>query len=860
MMNFKRAIFSLAAISMAVGAVAAEGAAKFNCGWKFTLSDNPEYTFSNNKMDDSWKSVTLPHDWSVKLGTVNDPKISDGATAYYPGGIGWYGKSFEKMIEKNQKCYIIFDGVYNNSEYWINGKKIGEHPYGYSPFYYDLTDYLKPKGQMNEMRVRVDHSHFVDSRWYTGSGIYRDVEILVVDKLHIPVWGSYVTTPYVSKERATVSVEVKVQNDYLAPKSGVVVTDIVNGEGDVVGSVTSQFTLAAGEQTTLDQLVEIQNPQLWGLDTPNLYYAKSTVVSDNKELERRTTRFGIRTIRFDAATGFYLNGENMKIKGVCLHHDGGLVGSAVPKAVWERRLRTLKEGGCNAIRASHNPTSAEFLEICDEIGMLVQQEIFDEWDNPKDKRKNMNERIIDYGSRGYDRHFQEWAERDLKTTMLRDRNCPSVFQWSIGNEIEWTYPGNKESTGFFGADAAGGYFWNQPPYSPERIRAEWKKQPEQTYDVGETALKLATWVREMDLTRPVTANCILPSISYETGYIDALDIAGFSYRRVMYDYGHKHYPEKPLMGTENLGQWHEWKAVIERPYVSGIFIWTGIDYLGEMGSNHGKYPEKVKECGMLDCAGFTKPSYYMMKSLWVDEPMIAIYSQYADKSHYKLDEASGKFVDKNPKKPWDQRLWDWEPMNEHWNYKAGDKVVVELYSNCDEIELFQNGKSLGKKVLAELEDRIYKWAVTYSDGTLVAKGRKDGKPFSQSLVTAEGATTIRLTADKKSLAADNVDVVHVVAQLLDKKGRVVKSQEQDRMVTFSVEGDCKMLGVDNGHTANTSDFAGSSVKTHKGRCMVAIQAGRNVGKITIKASADGLKSTPVVLDIKGSSNFSQNYF
>ncbi len=843
-----RGLAFAAAILMSVGGATANGGATlFNDGWKFSLNDNPEYVFSNYEVDDSWAEVKIPHDWSIELGTSNDPAIADGATAYFPGGIGWYNKSFEKMIDKNQKCYIIFDGVYNNSEYWINGKKIGEHPYGYSPFYYDLTEYLKPKGQMNELMVRVDHSHFVDSRWYTGSGIYRDVEILVVDKLHIPVWGTYVTTPYISDERASVAMEIEVKNDYSVAKNGVVVTAIKNGDGECVATVTTPFELAAGELVTLKQMVDVEEPRLWGLDDPNLYYAESTIVSGGEELDMRSTRFGFRTIKFDAQKGFFLNGENMKIKGVCLHHDGGLVGSAVPKAVWERRLLTLKEGGCNAIRASHNPTSEEFLEVCDEIGLLVQQEFFDEWDNPKDKRHNINERVIDYGSRGYDRHFQEWAERDLKTTMLRDRNRPSVFQWSIGNEIEWTYPGSKEATGFFGADAAGGYFWNQPPYSPERIKAEWKKQPEQTYDVGETAHKLAGWVRELDLTRPVTANCILPSISYETGYIDALDIAGFSYRRVMYDYGHEHYPEKPMMGTENLGQWHEWKAVLERDYIPGIFVWTGIDYLGEMGGQHGQFPDKSKPCGMLDCAGFVTPSFDMMKSLWVEEPMIAIYSQYKDKSSYKEDE-SGNFVDANPKKPWTQRMWYWEPMVAHWNYEAGAEVVVELYSNCDEVELFQNGKSLGKKYLADFEDHIYKWSVAYAEGSLEARGSKDGVKTTTMLVTTGEATSLYLTADRGGLNANGVDAVHIVAQLIDKKGYEVKSEE--RMVKFAVDGECRILGVDNGATGNEMPFLGSEVMTNEGRCLLILQATDSASQIAVSATAEGLTSNTIIFEIQ----------
>ena len=820
----------------------------FNDGWKFTLTDDPEYTFSNYQVGKDWRPVELPHDWSVELTHTSDLSKADGATGYLPGGIGWYNRSFETPISSDQKCYIIFDGVYNNSEYWINGKKLGEHPYGYSPFYYDLTDYLKPEGQKNELMVRVDHSHFADSRWYTGSGIYRNVKLLIADKLHIPVWGTTLSTPFVSKERASVSLDIELRNDYMAKKNGVVITDIVDTKGHIVASHTTRFDLEGNKSTTLNQQIEVGTPALWGIDTPNLYEAQSTVVVDGETKEVRTTRFGFRSIRFDAQKGFFLNGENMKIKGVCLHHDAGLVGAAVPKDVWKRRLLTLKSGGCNAIRSAHNPCSEEFLDLCDELGMLVQQEFFDEWDSPKDKRMNMQEQTIDYASRGYDRHFQAWAERDLKNVMRRDRNRACVFQWSIGNEIEWTYKGNREATGFFGADAAGGYFWNQPPYAPERIRAEWKKQPKQTYDIGRTAQRLAHWTREMDTTRPVIANCILPSISYETGYIDALDIAGFSYRRVMYDYGHKHYPDKPMMGTENLGQWHEWKAVIERDYIPGIFIWTGIDYMGERGGKRLSYPEKATVSGLLDLAGFEKPSFHMMKSLWVDAPFLAIYSQTKDKSTYK-ETADGTFVDANPKKPWTTRLWVWDDVNAHWNYNAGEKIVVEVYSNCEEVELFQNKKSLGKKRLADFEDHIYKWSVDFAKGTITAKGiTKSGAKGEASITTAGDIASVSLSVDKTQMAANNTDVVHIVAQLTDKKGLPIR--HLDSTVEFAVEGDCKLLGVDNGHTANTMPFQANKVKTSQGRCILIVQANSSAADIKVSAKAGNVASNSLKIAVK----------
>ncbi len=847
MKALKQFLFVASMALVTFGAKATTTTENFNRGWQFSLSDSGAYSLSNYNYDSSWREVVLPHDWSVELSFTNDLTKADGATGYLPGGVAWYSKDFEKSVSDDQKCYIIFDGVYNNSEYWINGKKLGEHPYGYSPFYFDVTEYLRPEGQTNRLMVRVDRSHFADSRWYTGSGIYRDVTMLTTDKLHIPVWGTYITTPAISKQSATVSIETKIENNYTELKSASLKIDIVAPNGEVVATKRASFDIKAGEQKSIEQSIEISAPEMWGIETPNLYTAKSSVVFNDEVVSYNDEVFGFRTIEFDAQKGFFLNGENMKIKGVCLHHDGGLVGAAVPRDVWARRLQTLKDGGCNAIRSSHNPCSDEFLELCDQMGFLVQQEFFDEWDNPKDKRQNMNEQSVDYATRGYDRYFQEWGERDLKNTMLRDRNHPCIFQWSIGNEIEWTYEGNKESTGFFGADANGNYFWNQPPYGPERIREELAKQPKHTYDVGRTARKLAAWTREMDSTRPVVANCILPSVSFETGYIDALDVAGFSYRRVMYDYAHKHYPNKPVMGTENLGQWHEWKAVLERPFVPGMFIWTGVDYMGERGGVHSAWPEKATVSGLLDLAGFEKPSYAMMKSLWIDEPYIAIYSQLADKSSYKQTE-SGDFVYANKNKSWENRLWVWDAVNAHWNYAKGDKVIVEIYSNCEQVELFQNGRSKGVKYLKDFEDHIYKWSVDFKDGNITAKGIKGRERATEKIETAGEAVAVELTVDKGELRAKSTDVAHVVVQLVDKKGRAVKCGE--RKVEFKVDGSCRVLGVDNGATGNVNPFQSSSVETAQGRCLMILQAGDTVGDIAVTATVDGLKMDNAIINIK----------
>ena len=378
MFNFKTmrkhlVTVSLLLTSLFTNAYALNNNSDFNNGWKFTLSDSVCYSFVNYNPS-SWKTVNLPHDWSVDLPFES---TAEGCTGFLKGGIGWYSKTFDtpdNFVDK--KCYIVFDGVYNNSEYWINGRKLGFHPYGYSPFFYDISDYLNPKGQENRISVRIDHSRYADSRWYTGSGIYRETQLIFTDKLHIPVWGTFVTTPVVSSERATVNIEVRVKNDYSGPRAGEVRTSYFDSKNKKVGEKLTSFLIEAGKEMKINQSVEISNPSLWDVDSPSMYLAKSEILVDGNVVDTKETPFGIRSIKFDAKKGFFLNGKNMKIKGVCLHHDASMIGAALVEDVWRRRLQTLKDGGCNAIRLSHNPGADAFLELCDEMGFLVQEEFF----------------------------------------------------------------------------------------------------------------------------------------------------------------------------------------------------------------------------------------------------------------------------------------------------------------------------------------------------------------------------------------------------------------------------------------------------------------------------------------------------
>ncbi len=833
-------IFSCAGPSSDDDVVASERVSDFNFDWQFQLLEDT--LIESRPSEANWAPVSLPHDWSVEF---SYDSTLEGATAYLPGGVGWYKKTFDLKLNNDQVAYVIFDGVYNRSTAWLNGKKLGFQAYGYAPFYYYLND--ATIDGTNTIEVQVDHSRYVDSRWYTGSGIYRNVKLITTNKLHIPVWGVFITTPMVSSSLASVAVRTDILNAYDEYKTFSYSIEIFDPKGNSVAK-TDEISLALEGQgsTVLSNNLEIKSPALWGLNNPVLYTAVSKIMLDGEVVDRKTTKFGVRSINFDPNTGFTLNDENLKIKGVCLHHDGGLVGSAVPKGVWKRRLETLKEGGVNAVRIAHNPGADDFLDLCDELGILVQDEFYDEWDYPKDKRLNQEERHSDYISRGHAEFFQQDAEKDLKNTMLAHRNHPSIIQWSIGNEIEWTYhPRYRNITGYFNMNWSGNYFWELPPLDEAGIIANTKKYSPLEYELAKTAKKLSAWTKEMDTTRVVVANCILPSASHVTGYGDALDVVGYSYRRVLYDYGHKKYPDKVIMGTENLGQWHEWKAVLERPFISGVFLWTGIDYMGE---TNAQWPRKALPSGLLNVAGFKKPSFHMMKSLWTEAPSLYMATQTEQKSTFTIDKASGKPVEKEPGK-WKNALWIWQDVNQHWKYKNSEMIIVELYSNCDEVELFLNDRSLGKKSLADFEDHIYKWAVPFKEGVLKASGTKGGKVVTTQITTAGSSSRIALESDKMKLESDGYDVAHLTVQLTDDAGNPVHLD--DKRVSFKIEGDLKVLGVDNGAENNTQTHKATSVVTDEGRALLVVQSKRSGAntKAKITVTGDGLKTQSVELDI-----------
>ena len=807
----------------------------FNFDWKFTLVKDTKIPSQIPLEDKNWQAIRLPHDWSIELPF---DKEMDGATGYLPGGIGIYQKHFKTPANpKSKSSYVLFDGVYNNATFFLNGKLLGENPYGYSPTYFDLTPALKTDGTDNVLTVHVDRSRYIDSRWYPGSGIYRNVKLITVDKLHIPIWGSFVTTPVITKDKATTNIQLTIENQHKRTMSFELITKIVDANGVEVATISETKKVKRKRKKVFNQEVTISNPKLWDINTPHLYKAVTSILRKGKVIDKYVTPFGVRSIAHSKEQGFFLNGKSTFVKGVCIHHDGGLVGAAVPKGVWRRRLQALKEAGVNAIRTSHNPFSEEFYDLCDEMGFLVQSEIFDEFDNPKDKRLNLHERHDDYISRGYTEHFQEWAESDLKRSILRDRNHPSIFEWSIGNEIEWTYENYKHVSGLW--DEGVKPYWNRiPDLTAKEMQDRYNALPDRKYKLAETAKKLSNWVKDLDTSRPVTANLIIPVASLASGYADALDIVGFSYQVNQYDWSKKNYPNMHFTGNENAGTWQEWNSIIEDPMIYSMYMWTGIDYLGEA---HNKWPQKGWDGDILDFGGFKKAGWDHFKTIWVNEPHIAL-GTYPIEDTSIIDTLSGEVKSLN------KAGWVNHRAQKNWNYKKGEMIMVEVPSNLPEVELFLNGKSLGRRAFSNNPDKILRWAVPFEPGTLNARAGFTGQEIERELKTTSKPVSVKLTVDKNTLTPDGYDVAHVVAQLYDENGNKITAEEAK--LTFDVKGSVRILGVDNGSNRSVQDYNSDSVITNNGHALLLLQSKKEKAFVEITVKGEGLKSDTIKVEVK----------
>lgn len=813
----------------------------FNFNWKFAKGD-----FSNgyniNFDDSKWEEIKVPHDWSIK--TSYQKENTAASTGFVEGGIGWYRKSFNiPESDKGKVIWVEFDGVYCNSEVWINGNHLGFRPNGYSSFSYDLTKYLNYGDKPNIISVKVDHSAYVDTRWYTGSGIYRNVRLVKTSPTYIPQWGVHITTEKVSASSADIIVKTEVSGKMDKPVE--VEVSLIDNKGKIVA--TQNVTSKEGD--IFEAKINLNNPKLWSLEHPNLYTAQTTVKYDGNKVDMASSVFGVRSFRFDPEKGFFLNGVHAKLKGVNLHHDAGALGAAVPYAAWEYRIKQLKSVGVNAVRMSHNPHSPELMDICDKMGMLVMDEFFDEWHVPKGKSvvylgDNAAGKDI---SKGYSTYFHKWAERDLKDLIKRDFNHPSVIMWSIGNEIEWTFP--KYSKVYSKLNPKIRAYVDEPIFETDKVLPVFEELTGGVDSLSIVATQLSKWVKEADTTRPVTCGSVRPSVSLSTGYGKAVDILGFNYRATTYDIAHKTFPNEVILGSENWGSYAEWKSCLDRDFVSGIFIWTGFAYMGEAGP----WPRKGLNLSLFDFAGFKTPRGHFFECMWKDDPKVYMVTTPAKDSEYAYSAKEGwKFeMQLTPPPVWNQlRRWEWYKVNEHWNYKKGEDIIVQTYTNCEEAELFLNGKSLGKQALADFkEDNIIKWSVAFQKGELKVKGYNDGKEVEEYILNSTTELDrIELYTDKKNLNADTYDLAHVAVKLYDKNGHLIS--DLDKEIQFEVNGQAELLAVDNGWEMNVENHYQQKVKTHNGKALAVIQASNKSGMVEVSATIGNVQSKPITLEIK----------
>ena len=768
---------------------------KLNLDWRFHLGDEPGADYMGYD-DSAWREVTLPHDWSVEH--PFDRRHASG-TGYLPGGTAWYRKHFTLPEEAaGKRVRITFNGVYKHARVWINSNYLGSRAYGYSTFTYDVSAFARPGD--NVICVRVEHDEVADSRWFTGSGIYRDVLLEVSDPCAFATDGIFVTTQSIEDGAATIHVAYETLGGDGAA------FDVLDADGAVVASGKAE-----GETGSAD--IRIADAALWSPENPALYHLRARVLKGGRETDEVTVRFGVRTIHFDGDTGFYLNGVNMKLKGVCVHHDGGALGAAVPKAVWARRLAKFKDAGTNALRTAHNPPDPLLLDLCDEMGLMVMDEAFDEWEGTKNKWWQ-GHNVYPPKRFGYAEDFPLWHRDDLEGMVRRDRNHPSIVLWSIVNEID--YPNDPYVTPLF-REVLGNNDANKP--IAERL-----------YDVRKPdAGRLATIARELtdivhsvDTTRPVTSALSFPELSNRTGYADVLDAAGYNYKEQFYEEDHIQYPGRVIYGSENSHQPSAWRAVLDHDYICGQFLWTGVDFLGECRG----WPVRISQAGMLDLAGHEKPLFYQRKAMWSDAPFVRIAVRDAAEI------------------PEDQRHWIVEsPWNEGfvWNGAAGDGKVVSCYTNAPQVELFLNGRSLGVKEAGNATAWRAQWEVAYEAGELraVIKGAED------TLATAGSAAAISLTADKTALCADGQDIAQVEVTLLDAQGRIAAAA--DERVIYQITGDAQITGIENGTPDDLTPYAEKYRMTREGRALVYLRAGRMAGDITLLAyTKSGLKAQCVI--------------
>lgn len=809
-----------------------------DAGWKFTLGD-PEGAERRSFDDASWRAVDLPHDWSIEgAPDKNNPSGSGGG--YFPAGTGWYRKRFTAPPEwKGKRVSVEFDGVYMDATVFLNGHRLGTHPYGYTSFRLDLTPHLDFAAP-NVLAVRVDNSAQPNSRWYSGSGIYRHVRVIVTEPVHVAPWGVFVTTPEVSSQTAQVRVRARVANESGGPASVVVQTTLTDPRGRTAGQAESPLTLAPASESELSQQIAVATPALWSPESPALYRAVTRVFEGGKLADEVVTPFGIRSLAWTADKGLLLNGRPVKLKGGCVHHDNGPLGAAAFDRAEERKAQLLKAAGFNAVRTAHNPPSPAFLDACDRLGLLVLDEAFDTWKASKVK--------FDYG-----RFFDEWWQRDLAAMVLRDRNHPSVIAWSIGNEI--------------------------PEAFVERG--------------GPMAKQLADALRALDNTRPVTL--ALPgtmSLPHQEAVFSVLDIVGYNYNLTQtYARDHRRAPGRLMLTTESFpaDAFDQWRLAQEHPFILGDFVWTAMDYLGESGIGAWSYgtPEQAElaaqrmasmaemadklfaamasgvdirkamseaggasssmqllfpgypwhaaNCGDLDLIGHRKPQSYYRDIVWNGGDRV-----YAT---VRLPEPEGKKII--------AAGWAVYPTLPSWTWPGyeGRTLEVEVYSGAERVRLLLNGKQIGEKPAGRAEQFKALFSVPYEPGTLRAIGLRGDRAVAESVLTTAGKPArLRLSSDRTTLRADGQDLAFVTVEALDAAGRW--QPQADQQIEFALDGPARIAAVGNGDGRDPAPYQGTRRKLYQGRALVVLRSARQPGEIRLRATAPGLGEAVITIGSK----------
>lgn len=772
--------------------------------------------------DESWRKLSLPHDWAIEGPFSHEHNARTGGLPVH--GVAWYRKHFVvENSHQSKQISIEFDGAMSNAKVWLNGKFVGERPYGYIGFELDLTPYIK-FGEENVIAVQLAPEDLA-ARWYPGAGIYRNVRLKINHPIHIPQYGTFITTPNITKENATVVVETKVKNTVKSSKEISLTTRILNAKGEEVANSNKFIELNKDGITTTNVEMDVRNPQLWDMENPNLYTAISSLMLDGTVVDEYKTQFGIRTIAFDKDKGFILNGKEIEFQGVCMHHDLGPLGAAVNFRAKQRQMEIMKSMGVNALRTSHNPPAPEMLKVCDELGIVVIVEAFDEWKMGKVEN-------------GYNKYFDEWHETDLRDMIKRDRNHPSVIMWSIGNEI--LEQGSKDG---------------------------WK-----------VAKMLNDICHDEDNTRPTTVGFNYYPAPFDNKLANEVDIVGMNYWPEQYNEILENNPEMIVYGSETSSQtssrgvYHlpiefnekhetnhvssydvivgppwayapdvEFDAQEKAPKSLGEFIWTGFDYLGEPtpyggrdNSSHGywndDWPSRSSYFAPVDLCGFPKDRYYLYQSQWTSEPMVHVLPH-----------------------------WNWEG-------KEGQNIPVYAYTNCEEVELFVNGKSYGKKVKGkdftmipseyhDFEKGMYQskyrlsWEVPYQPGSIKVVAYKGGEVAAEKeIVTASEPASIELVADRSLIDADGKDLSFITARILDKNGNFCPLA--NNKIHFEIDGEVVLAASGNGDQTSLDSFQSNSKNAFNGMCLLVVKSTNKADKITIKASSPELQAASISLESK----------